>query len=438
MNVQALINFSDWAHLFDKGSGERLLQYIWQFQHFNKTALQTTAGEPLQIIYPGNLNTNQGPDFTGAQVKIGNTILAGSIELHLKSSQWRQHGHSVDPNYNNVVLHVVYQHNESNNPAIPVLELEPRISNLLLSKYASLMENTSFIACGHSITEVKELTWIAWKERLVAERLTRKSAAVFNLLQKTNEHWQETFWWLLARSFGAKVNADAFEALAQSITTKIIARHKNQIHQLEALLLGQGGLLQENFADAYPKLLQREYAFLKQKYSLQAPAVPVYFLRMRPGNFPTIRLAQLAMLLHRSEHLFTALLETDDVNEWKKLFKITANDYWHYHYKFDEASAFKKKNIGAGMIENIIINAAIPVLFAYGLHRRQEQYKTKALAWLQQLAPENNTVTHGFEALQQLNASALDSQAFIELKTQYCDQKNCLKCAVGNALLKKH
>jgi hypothetical protein len=241
--------------------GEKLLQYIWQLQYFNKSELRTTTGEELEIIFPGKLNTNQGPDFIQARIKIDNTILVGSIELHLKTSHWNDHGHSKDPNYNNVILHVVFEDDEP--PAsLPVLELQPRISNLLLERYSDLMNSSYFIPCGHSVSQVKEITWLSWKERLVAERLTRKSANVLRLLEESKGHWEETFWWLLARSFGMKVNSDAFESVAKSIPISILGKHKNQIHQVEALLFGQAGLLKGAFAEEYPKLLQREYAFL--------------------------------------------------------------------------------------------------------------------------------------------------------------------------------
>jgi hypothetical protein len=433
MNLQAKTGWN--LTLPFRTGGEKLLQYIWQFQYFNTSELQTTAGEQLQIIFPGKLNTNQGPDFLNAQIKIDTTILVGSVELHLKSSQWNEHGHSDDANYKNVVLHVVFE-NDLPQSSIPVLELQPRISNLVLDRYTDLMNSSSFIPCSHSVSEIKELTWLSWKERLLAERLTRKSAMVFKFLEENNAHWEESFWWMLARNFGVKVNSEAFEAIARSISLTILARHKNQIHQLEALLFGQAGLLDQNFREDYPKLLQREYKFLKKKYALKPIQLPVHFLRMRPGNFPTIRLAQLAALVQNSAHLFSKILETDKVTAIEKLFDVTANDYWHYHYRFDEASAFKKKNIGKDMTENVIINTIAPVLFAYGLYGKEEKFKNKAILWLEELSAEVNSITKGFSRLELLVHSAFDSQALIELKTQYCDHKHCLKCAVGNALLR--
>lgn len=416
---------------------EKLLQYIWQFQYFNKSELFTSTGERLEIIFPGSLNLNQGPDFTNAKIKIGATILAGTIELHLKTSQWNDHGHTGDPNYGNVVLHVVFEDDLSTpSTQIPLLELQPRISNFLLQRYQALMQTNSFIACANTIADVKHITWVAWKERLLAERLTRKSSVVFELLQQNNYHWEETFWWMLARNFGMKVNADAFEAIAKSVSVNILAKHKNQIHQLEALLLGQANLLSAIAQESYPQLLWREYSFLKKKYSLLPVHIPVHQLRMRPGNFPAVRLAQLAMLVHRSAHLFSKILEAEKITEIRNLFKITANDYWHYHYTIGELSKFKKKKIGEAMIDNIIINSIVPLLFAYGLFHKEEKYKLKAINWLENIDAEVNIITKGFSQLQLPNNKAYDSQAFIELKTQYCDHKLCLQCAIGNALLR--
>lgn len=415
---------------------EKLLQYIWQFQHFNRDGLVTDKNEVIQVIHPGQLNHNQGPDFLDARIKIGNTILAGSIELHLKTSDWQKHNHSSDINYKNVILHVVYRNDEQQISTLPLLELESRISNLLLQKYEQLMVNNNYIPCSNSIVQVKEITWTAWKERLLAERLTRKSKKIFELFEKSHQHWEETFWWLLARNFGIKVNADAFEEMARSIPISILARHKTQIHQVEALLFGQANLLAGNFNDDYLQLLQREYKFLQKKYDLNPIHTPVHFLRMRPGNFPTVRLAQLAMLVFYSAHLFSKILEAADVLEIKQLFSVTANDYWHYHYRFEEASDYKPKKLGLTMISNIIINTAAPMVFAYGLHHKNEDYKTKALRWLDEVPAETNVITTGFKNLTITIRSAFDSQSLIELKTQYCEGKRCLQCAVGNSILK--
>lgn len=414
---------------------ERLLQFIWQFQYFNQTELITISAESLKVIFPGQYNTNQGPDFLDAKIKLGKTTWAGSVELHLRTSDWKKHRHSGDKNYNNVILHVVWE-DDGTGDKIPVLELKGRVSKLLLQRYKDLMEASSFIPCEKMIHSVKEITWRSWKDRLLAERLTRKASIAEAFLNQNNYHWEETFWWMLARNFGMKVNADAFEAVAKSVPVNILARHKSQIHQLEALLLGQAGLLEESFNDDYPNLLQREYKFLKEKYKLKPVHVPVHFLRMRPGNFPTIRLAQLAALVQNAAHLFSKIKEATSVKEVKTWFTETANDYWHYHYRFDKTSAFRKKELGHSMTDNIIINTICPVLFAYGSYHGEEKYKDKALKWLEKTAAESNSITKGFAKMGIENKNAFDSQALIELKNEYCSKKRCLDCGVGNALLK--
>ncbi len=415
---------------------ERLLQFIWQFQYFNKSELAAVSGENVQVIFPGQFNTNQGPDFTDAKIKIGNTTWAGTVELHIKTSGWTKHRHQSDANYRNVILHVVWEDDAKANE-VPVLELKNRVPKLLLQRYEELMNSSAFIPCEKSIPAVHDLTWKSWKERLLAERLLRKAAIAEVYLQQNNYHWEETFWWLLARNFGTKVNADAFEAVARSIPLSIIAKQKFQIHRLEALLLGQAGLLDKKIKEDYPRLLQKEYLFQQNKYGLKPVPVPLHFLRMRPGNFPTIRLAQLAMLVHGSAHLFSKIKEAYSVTDVRQWFNVTANDYWHYHYRFDEASAFKKKKLGEAMIDNIIINTVVPLLFAYGNYHKEQPYKDKALQWLDDTAAESNAITRGYQQIGIENKTAYDSQALIELKNEYCAKKRCLDCGVGNYILKK-
>jgi hypothetical protein len=415
---------------------ERLLQYIWQFQYYNVAGLQTQDGEQVQIIYPGSYNTNQGPDFLDAKIKIGDTVWAGSIELHVQASQWHNHKHSSDDNYNNVILHVVWQNDKPGVTNLPTAELQPLVSTLLLTQYEALMTTGGFIPCEKILHNVPAITWVAWKERLLVERLLQKSNLIFDYLRQSNNHWEEAFWWLLAKNFGIKINSAAFEQMAQSIPVTVLAKHKNQIHQLEALLLGQAGLLNDNYEEDYPNLLKKEYQFLQTKYKSKPAVLPVHFLRMRPANFPTVRLAQLAMLVYTSVHLFAKVKECITVEELQQLLQVTANDYWHYHYIFDEPVAFKKKTLGTQMIDNIIINTIVPTVFAYGQYHNDNSYKDKALRWLEKITAEKNVITNGFMALGVTNGNAFDSQALIQLKNNYCNKKHCLSCSVGNSLLK--
>ncbi|MBL7732319.1 MAG: DUF2851 family protein [Chitinophagaceae bacterium] len=414
---------------------ERLLQYIWQFQYFSKPGLATTTGEMINILHPGQYNTNQGPDFLNARIQIGNKTWAGHVELHLASSGWIKHKHDKDKNYRNVILHVVWE-NDMPEDKMPVLELEGRVPYVLLNRYKEMMRSAGHIPCGKNVSTANALTLKSWKDRLVAERLMQKAGTVRQYLEQNRYHWEETCWWLLARNFGMKVNAAAFEAIARTIPLTVLARNKSQLHHLEALLLGQAGLLNGTFTDEYALQLQKEYKYQQQKYQLTPCNEPVYFLRMRPGSFPTVRLAQLAMLISHSGQLFTNIKEAKSVKEIRNWLDVTASEYWHYHFRFDAASSFKKKILGATMISNIIINTVAPLLFAFGEYQQEEKYKEWAIRWLEETPAEINTITRRYMALGMENKNAFDSQAIIELSNQYCSGRRCLECAVGYELLR--
>ena len=420
---------------------ERLLQFIWQMQYFNKNELHTTSGDQLSIIYPGMFNTNQGPDFLEAIITIANTKWAGNIELHIKASDWKLHKHDGDPNFSNIMLHVVWEHDEDiydeKGKPIPALALNDKVPKVLLQRYEELMYNHKTIPCENSLHLVPEITWNSWKARLNSERLERRALIIGEYLKQSHSHWEEVFWWQIARNFGNPVNSNAFEAIARSVSINILAKHKQQIHQLEAFLLGQAGLLNSNFSEAYPKMLQKEYAFYKKKYNFATVYERVNFLRMRPGNFPTIRLAQLAMLIHNSSHLFSQVKSAASLKDILKLLQVTANDYWNYHYKFDETSHYKEKTIGKQMIDSIVINTIVPAVFAYGHIHKEQVYKHKAINWLEHIAAENNHITKQWQKLNIQPSCAADSQSLIELTKEYCLQKKCLNCSIGASILKR-
>ena len=416
---------------------ERLLQYIWQFQYFNFTDLKTQQGETLSILHAGLHNKNQGPDFLDAKIKINETIWAGNIELHVFSSDWKNHKHDDDSNYKNIILHVVWKDDVKLDMPFPVLELQSRVSKLLLEKYNNLVQSATAIPCASQIKSVDDFIWSSWKQRLLIERLLEKSQHVFYHLAATNNHWEEVFWRMLAKNFGIKVNAEAFEKIAVSLPVSILAKHKNQIQQLEALLLGQANVLTGSFKDDYCVMLQKEYFFLQKKYKLQPIDTPLHYLRMRPSNFPTVRLAQLAMLIHHSSHLFSKIIGSSSLKEIKQLLDVTANDYWHYHYLPDELSSLKKKKLGEQMVNNLLINTVVVVLFSYGHYLNEDKYKDRALAWLEEIAAEKNNVTKVFSNTGLAIKSAFDSQSLIQLKNKYCNYKRCLECSVGNNILKR-
>jgi hypothetical protein len=419
---------------------EKLLQFIWQFQYYNRQELTTTLGETLSIIASGKHNLNQGPDFLDVNIQINNIRFAGNIELHVKASDWYKHHHQTDLQYNNVILHVVWENDANitteNGTSSPTLVLHDRVPKVLLERYTQLMQAANIPCHSNVAPRLSELGWHAWKERLVAERLERKSKKILAYLEATKQHWEEVFWIMLAGNFGIKVNTELFEAMAQTISVNILAKHKHQIHQIEALLLGQANLLNGSYSDYYAILLQKEYRFLQKKYQLQPVSIQPNFLRMRPANFPTIRLAQLAMLIVHSVHLFSKIKEQNDVASVKQLFNVTANDYWHTHYQFDTESDYLEKKLGATAIDNVLINTVIPVLFAYGLHIQDEAIKEKAIKWLMVVKKENNTIIKQWQQTHVAIVSAFDSQALIELTNNYCTQKRCLECAVGNSIFK--
>lgn len=420
---------------------EKLLQFIWRFQYFNKQHLNTVQGDAVQIERAGMHNHHQGPDFLEATVRIGTTKWIGNVELHLCSSDWHRHGHNGDPNYANVILHVVWQYDapvyDGAGNEIPTLELQHRVPLLAWERYAQMMNAMDLVPCEPQLPVIDNLAWCAWKERLAAERLQRKSAQLLALLKQINFHWEELCWRMLASNFGIKVNSALFEAMAETISVNLLAKHRSQLHQLEALLLGQANLLYGKFTDDYAVLLQKEYRFLKKKYQLRPVNRQPAFLRMRPAAFPTIRLAQLAVLLHNSSHLFSVMKEEQDIGKMMQVFMVTANDYWHYHYRFDEATAYRPKHLGKQMAENILVNTVVPLVFAYGSYSRDERYKQKAIQWLYELPAEQNQLTRRWKTAGIANRSALDSQALIELTNHYCQHKRCLDCAVGNGIFKK-
>jgi hypothetical protein len=415
---------------------ERLLQFIWQHQYFNREELKTNTGEEVQILNAGTLNTNQGPDFSNARILINDIQLAGTVELHLRTSDWKLHGHSNDAHYKNVILHVVWEHDGPLNET--VLELKGRVANSLLDRYSILMQQKEQVPCSAFISSVSELVWTSWKERLIAERIQQKSDHIQLLLEKTKRHWEEVFWQLIARNFGLPQNSEAFEAIAQSLPVTLLAKHKNQIHQLEALLLGQAGLLESSFLDPYAIMLQKEYQYLKKKHQLKPIHFPMQFLRMRPSNFPSLRLAQLAMLIHQSSHLLSKVLEAGSITEIRNMLNVTANDFWHTHYTLQESSTYKQKKLGEVMVNNLLINSIIPLLFVYAAEQEAPIVQQKALDWLRQIPKERNRITRIWEGAGVNHANALDSQALLYLKKQYCDVKRCLECAAGNSILKRN
>jgi hypothetical protein len=420
---------------------ENLLQFIWQNRLFRNGPFYTIEGCLLEIIHTGERNFNQGPDFLNARIKIGNTEWAGNVELHIHASDWDKHKHTTDPNFRNIILHVVWINDvaifNQAGFSLSTLCIQSYISNHLLSKYTNLMRDNSFAKpCTSFLPAMNQLKWLAWKERLVFERLERKAIKIKKYLSDANKDWESITWWLLASNMGLKVNELLFESMAQSIPLRIIAKHRNQIHQIESLLIGQANLLGQDFEEQYPKMLKKEFQFLQKKYGLKSSMIQPAFLRMRPASFPTLRLAQLAYLVQENDNLFDLFMNTENLSNVKKKLMVMPNDYWLYHYRFDELSSYKEKRLGNPMVNSILINTVIPLLFTYGLIMREPKFQERSFNWLMGLFPEMNRITKIWTSDQVFCKTAFDSQALIELSNNYCQSKRCLECSVGISILR--
>ena len=421
---------------------EDLLHYVWRMQLFNRHELCTTTGLPIEILHPGFLNTHAGPDFLNAHLRIGNIIWAGNVEMHLKASDWIKHNHQADNAYDNVILHVVLEEDvaiqRSNQQALPCLEMKKRISPKLHVHYQRLLNNEYWIPCETQLSCVKTITKDLWLNRLVVERLEDKSLQIQERLHTNTGDWETTFYQFLSRSIGNKVNAEPMEYLARKLPLNIISKHQNSLFQLEALLFGQAGFLDKSWADDYPQQLNLEYRFLQKKYSLSSiPVASWKFLRLRPANFPTIRIAQLATLLYQTRNIFSKIIAAENIKELENLFDIKLSNYWWKHYNFDKLSSQKKKALGKRTIHHIIINTVAPFLFTYGKNKGNTAIQDKALNLLELADIEDNKIIRQWSLLGIKAKSAQESQALIQLKNKYCNHKDCLRCAIGNAILTK-
>ncbi|MDQ3192266.1 MAG: DUF2851 family protein [Bacteroidota bacterium] len=421
---------------------EEFLHYIWQFRNFDNSGLKAHTGESIEIIKTGDHNHNSGPDFFNAIVKIGETVWAGNVEIHINSSDWEKHNHSVDKAYNNVVLHVVYNDDcivsRTTGEVIPAIELKDRINQSTFSCYTDLIKSSQWISCSQSIKDVDEFIISNWLGRLLIERLEKKAESIINSLQLTQNNWQETFYLHLARNFGFKLNAEPFELLAKSLPLACLGKHRDSIEQIEALIFGQAGMLNASFEEEYPIQLQKEYNYLKQKYNLKPIDSHLWkFMRLRPVSFPTIRLSQFANLIHHSQNMFVKILECSSLKEYYELFNISTSLYWESHYTFRKQSKMTKKPLGKTSIDGILINTIAPFLFVYGIQKQDDTYKERALELLESIEGENNNIIKKWNEIGIISRSAFQSQALLELKKNYCDSKKCLKCSIGNNLLKR-
>lgn len=420
---------------------EDFIHYLWKFKKLSGVPLFTTMGERIVIKSLGTHNVHSGPDFFNAQLVIGDQLWAGNVEMHLKSSDWYVHGHDDDPAYDNVVLHVVWQHDAEicrrDEVPIPVLEVSHYISKHLITSYEKLfaVKNSKFINCEMQLATVESFRVMQWLEKMFIERLEHRAMRLQLMLQQQQNDWEAVFFQLLCRSFGTKVNADAFENLSRSVDQQVLRKLSQDAQQLEAVFLGQAGLLDKSHKDPYFEQLLNGYAFAKAKFNLQPAPIPMKFFRLRPANYPTVRLSQLAVLYHLHPQLFSEVLLAKSKEAIYKLFEIQASPYWSNHHVFDKLTDSREKVLTTNFIDLLIINCIVPLRFIHARFMGHDCTE-ELLTLMQTLPPEKNTIITRFKKMVDVK-DALTSQALLQLKPHYCDVHKCLHCDIGVSLLQE-
>lgn len=420
---------------------EELLQFIWRHRLLKPGTYFTTTGLPLKILQQGELNHDAGPDFFNSRIEVNGVTLAGNIEIHIRSSDWLKHGHQGNKNYDNIILHVVYEHdlelaqNLQNN--VEVFELKQVVSNHTLNSYAKLAEAGDKLSCSGQLDKLDDLKFISWLERMTVERLEHKVKYLESLWHTFHHDYTQTFYTALLRNFGFKVNAVPFELLAVHLPANILLKHSDNLLQMEALLLGMSGTLEQQFADKYMRLLQNEFNHLCYKYKLKPLNADLFrYSKLRPANFPNVRLVQFAALVHKYPSLITAPHLTENYEELKKRFLFEVSEYWQYRYKADSSPGKKPVSFGNDAFENVIINTFAPFLFFYSKRTDKPHLSERCISLLHTCVAEDNLKTRLFSGKKELLKSAAESQALINLYDHYCSQRKCLKCGVAAALLR--
>jgi hypothetical protein len=419
---------------------EDFLHYLWKFKKFDTLNLRTSIDEQITISNVGQYHELAGPDFFNAQITIGDQMWAGNVEIHLKSSDWYAHHHERDPAYENVILHVVWEHDteiyRKNNTEIPVLEIKKYVDQDTIANYQSLMLPKAWIFCEKQLMDISPFVLKNWQERLFFERLERKSKPVFELLQHTNNDWEAVLFCLLAKNFGLNTNGEAFLKIATAIPFSIIRKESVEVENLESLLFGNAGLLKDDKEDNYYKDLKFRYDYLVQKYQIvKTSCTTVQFFKHRPDNFPTIRFSQLANLYHSHQNLFSELSSIRSIKAIYELFQVSASSYWQAHYQFDKESSKKTKMLSKAFIDLVIINTVIPIQFAYAKTRGVD-IAEDLMRLLNEVAPEKNAIMDKFISFGMQLESAFETQAMLQLKNEYCSKSRCLACSIGMELMK--
>ncbi len=416
---------------------EELLQFIWKNKLFNQRTYISDLGDEIVILAAGEENQNAGPDFINTRIKIGNEIWAGNCEVHLVSSDWSKHSHHTDNAYNNVILHVVLKNDKPAKSAssriIPTIEID--IDNKFEKKYKELLSSHKWVSCGGSLKTMDRFKTLQWLTSLTIERFERRTAEISKHLEFTKNDWEASFYHFLARSFGFNVNAVPFELLSKSINLNTLLKHKGNLFQIEALFYGQSGLIAQP-KDVFSENLLKEYQFLQKKYSLVPLEKHLWkFLRLRPYNFPTIRIAQFASLMNTSSGLFSTIIEASDITSIKQLFKIKTTEYWDNHFTFGTESIYKPKKISEDTIDLLLANAVLPFIFVFGKMKNLPEYCDRAINFLEMMKPEKNRIVQNWEEFGIKARNCFETQALLQLKKEYCDFKKCLYCSIGNTLI---
>jgi hypothetical protein len=418
---------------------ESFLHYLWKYQLHQQPTLTLTDGRTVEVYSAGEHNHDSGPDFFNAKIKIDDTLWAGNVEIHVNASDWLKHQHQNDKAYDNVILHVVANYDadikRGSGEKIPVLQLlAPRG---VYEQYVYLMQSQQWVPCESFIARVDAFTILQWKEALLVERLSQKAESIEARFVRNKNHWEETFYQSLAANFGFKTNSQPFEMMARSLPLIYLGKHKDQLPLIEALLFGQAGLIPENPTCAYEKQLLANYRHLAAKFQLKASSGHLWkFSKLRPVNFPTIRLAQFAALVYKSSALLSKILEIETIGDLRNLFQVQASEFWNTHYTFSNESPYRIKHLGLTSFHNIVINTLAPFLFFYGKSHSKPAYTEKALTWLTELPAEKNQLISHWNQLGLEVQSAFDSQALIQLKNNYCNYRLCLNCRIGNQVLR--
>lgn len=429
---------------------EELLHYTWKHKLFPLQPLTTTDGLPVEIIDPGLHNRNAGPDFFNAKIRIGDTLWVGNVELHSKASDWYQHGHHQDPHYDNVVLHVCEEvdRNIQTSKGQFITQMQLSVPDYVKEHYEELLHTDQYPPCYRIIPDLSSLTVHAWMAALQIERLERKTEDIRRRAERLEGSWEDAYFVTLARNYGFGINSDVFEQWAYNVPLKAVGHHRDNLFQIESIFLGQAGLLDINTVpthyhqnalnDGYLARLRNEYLYLAHKFEMKPMDASLWrFLRLRPQNFPHIRLSQLANLYYQGKAGLSALLECTTVEQLKSLLSSQVTPYWETHYTFGSLSAKNEKHLSYGSLNLLIINTAIPMLFAMGRHRQHEEWCDRAFDLLEQLRPENNHIIRMWQQCGLSVQSAGDTQALIQLKREYCDRRDCLRCRFGYEYLKK-